>query len=196
MALSHSFWNLLFFNIHSNNTITLRSSFTIRRGPSSWIQIASSLSKGSLHGMQRRDSNSGLPYRGYSYSKPTHYQLNCAASYFISFSKKNFIMFTKILSLWHIPLTKIEKPYNFLAVPENYFSAEFRSVLFRASEWALPWDSEFRRNEHFFRGITESVPRLFRGIFSERNSVANPNMDQTHLLRMKYGGRRYGPWTS
>ncbi len=26
----------------------------------------------------------------------------------------------------------------------------------------------------FFRGRTESVPRLFRGIFSERNSVANP----------------------
>ncbi len=34
-----------FFNIHSYNTITLRSSFTIRRGPSSWILIASSLSK-------------------------------------------------------------------------------------------------------------------------------------------------------
>ena len=49
VALCHSFWNLLFFNIHSYNTITLRSSFTIRWGPSSWILIASSLSKGSLH---------------------------------------------------------------------------------------------------------------------------------------------------
>ncbi len=28
----------------------------------------------------------------------------------------------------------------------------------------------------FFRGITESIPSLFRGIFSERNSVANPNV--------------------
>ncbi len=53
----------------------IHSSFTIRRGPSSWILIASSLSKGSLHGMPSRDSNSGLPY-----SKPTHYQLSCAAS--------------------------------------------------------------------------------------------------------------------
>jgi hypothetical protein len=35
VALCHSFLNLLFFNIHSYNTITLRSSFTIRRGPSS-----------------------------------------------------------------------------------------------------------------------------------------------------------------
>jgi hypothetical protein len=26
----------------------------------------------------------------------------------------------------------------------------------------------------FFRGITESIPSLFREIFSERNSVANP----------------------
>jgi hypothetical protein len=26
----------------------------------------------------------------------------------------------------------------------------------------------------FFRGITEIVPSLFRGIFSERNSVPNP----------------------
>ncbi len=78
VALRHSFWNLLFFfNIHSYNTITLRSSFTIRRGPSSWILIASSLSKESLHGMPSRDSNPGLPY-----SKPTHYQLSCAASQF------------------------------------------------------------------------------------------------------------------
>ena len=29
----------------------------------------------------------------------------------------------------------------------------------------------------FFRGITETVPSLFRGIFSERNSVPNPNLD-------------------
>ncbi len=78
VALCHSFWNLLFFNIHSYNTITLRSSFAIRRGPSSWILIASSLSKGSLHGMPSRDSNSGLPY-----SKPSCAAswLSCAASY-------------------------------------------------------------------------------------------------------------------
>ncbi len=31
--------------------------------------------------------------------------------YFISFFLKNFIMLAKILSSWHIPLTKIEKPF-------------------------------------------------------------------------------------
>ncbi len=33
----------------------------------------------------------------------------------------------------------------------------------------------------FFRGITETVPSLFRGIFSERNSVANPTWDTLNL---------------
>jgi hypothetical protein len=31
----------------------------------------------------------------------------------------------------------------------------------------------------FFRGITETIPSLFRGIFSERNSVPNPRWDQS-----------------
>ncbi len=78
VARCHSFWNfiIIFFNVHSYITITLHSYFTIRRSLSSWILIASSLSKGSLHGMPNRESNSGLPY-----SKPTHYQLSCAAPY-------------------------------------------------------------------------------------------------------------------
>jgi hypothetical protein len=61
----------------------------------------------------------------------------------------------------------------FLAVLENYFSAEFRSISvpFRASEWALPRNSEFRRNEHFFprvNGIrSEAIPRnLFATLVS------------------------------
>jgi hypothetical protein len=29
----------------------------------------------------------------------------------------------------------------------------------------------------FFRGITEAVPSLFLGIFSEQDSVVNPSMD-------------------
>jgi hypothetical protein len=37
------------------------------------------------------------------------------------------------------------------------------------------------RNEHFLRGITEASPSLFRGIFSERHSVANPNLDYRSL---------------
>jgi hypothetical protein len=34
----------------------------------------------------------------------------------------------------------------------------------------------------FFRGITETVPTLFRGIFSERNSVPNPTLDISTFL--------------
>jgi hypothetical protein len=32
-----------------------------------------------------------------------------------------------------------------------------------------------------FRGITETVPSPFRGIFSERNSVPNPSCRVTHF---------------
>ncbi len=42
---------------------------------------------------------------------------------------------------------------------------------------ALPWNSECLGMSAFFRGITETVPSLFRGIFSERNSVPNPISD-------------------
>jgi hypothetical protein len=59
------------------------------------------------------------------------------------------------------------------SVKLNFF-AEFRSVPFRASELALPRNSECLGMSTFFRGITETVPSLFCGIFSERNSVPNP----------------------
>ncbi len=52
----------------------------------------------------------------------------------------------------------------------NFF-AEFRSVPFQL---ALPRNSECLGMGTFIRGITETVPSLFRGIFSERNSVPNP----------------------
>ncbi len=48
------------------------------------------------------------------------------------------------------------------------------SFLFRASELALPQNSECLGMSTFFRRITETVLILFRGIFSERNSVPNP----------------------
>jgi hypothetical protein len=34
----------------------------------------------------------------------------------------------------------------------------------------------------FFRGITDAIPSLFNGIFSEQNSVASPSVDQKILL--------------
>ncbi len=49
-----------------------------------------------------------------------------------------------------------------------------RSVPFRASELTLPYTSECLGMNTFFRGITETVPSLFHGIFPERNSVPNP----------------------
>jgi hypothetical protein len=60
------------------------------------------------------------------------------------------------------------KTYLFRGIP-------FRFVPFRASELALPRKSECLGMNTFFRGITETVPSLFRGIFSERNSVPNPS---------------------
>jgi hypothetical protein len=61
------------------------------------------------------------------------------------------------------------KTYFFRGIP-------FRFIPFRTSELALPRKSEFLGMSTFFRGITETVPSLFRGIFSERNSVPNPNL--------------------
>ncbi len=51
--------------------------------------------------------------------------------------------------------------------PEK-FRSELRNGLFRGTRNTLGMST-------FFRGITESIPSLFRGIFSERNSVANPS---------------------
>ena len=65
---------------------------------------------------------------------------------------------------------QFRKTSFFLGIP-------FRSVPFRASELALPRNSECLGMSTFFRGITEIIPSLFRGIFSERNSVPNPNDD-------------------
>ncbi len=59
-----------------------------------------------------------------------------------------------------------------------HFFAEFRSVPFRASELAFPRNSECLGMSTFFRGITETIPSLFRGIFSERNSVPNPTRNK------------------
>jgi hypothetical protein len=37
----------------------------------------------------------------------------------------------------------------------------------------------------FFRGITETVPSLFRGIFSERNSVPNPSHTERKVAKIR-----------
>jgi hypothetical protein len=40
------------------------------------------------------------------------------------------------------------------------------------------------RNEHFFRGITNTVLSLFRGFFSERNFDCNPNIYDEYLKNL------------
>jgi hypothetical protein len=64
-----------------------------------------------------------------------------------------------------------------------YDPKKFCSVPFRASELALPRNSECLGMSTFFRGITETVPSLFRGIFSERNSVPNPKCGKVTLMK-------------
>ncbi len=47
------------------------------------------------------------------------------------------------------------------------------SVSFRVMEWTLPKCSESHGMSTLFRGITKTISRLFRGIFSERNFDGN-----------------------
>jgi hypothetical protein len=51
------------------------------------------------------------------------------------------------------------------------------------------------RNEHFLRGITETGPNLFRGIFSERNSVPNPTQDVPSYSVHDIASLQYLRWT-
>ncbi len=57
-----------------------------------------------------------------------------------------------------------------LPVPSNLIVSwnPLPFVPFRAWEWAIPRQMEFRERSTFFRGITKTVQSLFRGIFSER----------------------------
>ena len=59
-----------------------------------------------------------------------------------------------------------------------HFFVEFHSAPFRSVP-SFGIDSSvilgMHRMSTFIRGITETVPSLFRGIFSERNSVPNPS---------------------
>jgi hypothetical protein len=79
-----------------------------------------------------------------------------------------YAVFRGIIFLSEIPNPSSVKLHFFCGIP-------FRSVLLRASELALPHNSECLGMSTFFRRITEIIPSLFRGIFSERNSVPNPS---------------------
>ncbi len=57
------------------------------------------------------------------------------------------------------------------------------SVPFRTSEWAIPRHTEFRERCTLFRGITKTIPSLFRGIFSERDFDGNSNCHLVSRIR-------------
>ncbi len=61
----------------------------------------------------------------------------------------------------------------------------FRSVPFRPSELALPRNSECLGISTFFRGITEAVPSLFRGIF--RNEIPFPTLSVIRKTKERKG---------
>ncbi len=65
----------------------------------------------------------------------------------------------------------------------------FHSVPFRASELALPRNSECLGMSTFFRGITEIIPSLFRGIFL--NEIPFPTLAEhaRKCLKVEYLGR-------
>ncbi len=68
------------------------------------------------------------------------------------------------------------------SIPSNFIFSRnlFRSFPFRTSEWAILRGTKFRGISIFFRGITKTVPSIFRGIFSERNFDGNPRTN-THI---------------
>jgi hypothetical protein len=103
-----------------------------------------------------------------------------------SFCEVILLLFRKLFQVWGCislrlytappPLTLYKYQGRFCFVI-FFRGIPFHSVPFRASELALPRNSECLGMSAFFRGITETVPSLFRGIFSERNSVPNPKSD-------------------
>jgi hypothetical protein len=72
--------------------------------------------------------------------------------------------------------------------PRNYvpFRFELRNGLFRGIRNSIGMNT-------FFRGITESFPRLFCGICSEQNSVANPSL-HTPKRDHRHGGEEGAPY--
>ncbi len=68
----------------------------------------------------------------------------------------------------------MSRPVNFVCCSRIFCKTNFfHAIFFRSKLWNRI--SECLGMGTFFRGITEVVPSLFRGIFSERNSAANPN---------------------
>jgi hypothetical protein len=58
----------------------------------------------------------------------------------------------------------------------HYFRGiPFHFLRLHTTKLVLLMNTEFRGMSTFFRGITKTVPSLFRGIFSERNFHGNPS---------------------
>ena len=129
-------------------------------------------SQNSLPNPQRKRKQHGIPFRGKNIeancrnSVPNHSAEEKPAQHKTQEPKISLIVFD-VRVIIEAVRCEFRKTSFFRGIP-------FRSVPFRASELALPRNSECLGMSTFFRGITEIIPSLFRGIFSERNSVPNP----------------------
>ncbi len=79
-------------------------------------------------------------------------------------------------------------PRTKLAVSSVCWSRTFCKIIFFKPFSSIPSlgiDSSVNLGmSTFFRGITQAIPSLFRGIFSERNSVANPSLNSKHCRQL------------
>jgi hypothetical protein len=103
-------------------------------------------------------------------------------NFFHIFPRKNLGLLYRGTKTLGLVFQTIPRRRNHLGIPfrsmsgtktlcQLCFFMSFRSV----SSFGI-YSSECLGMTTFFRGITESIPILFRGIFSERNSVVNPSV--------------------
>jgi hypothetical protein len=82
-----------------------------------------------------------------------------------------------------IPQKKTRRQFcvrYFRCIVKNKISRN--SVPFRAFQLTLQWTSQCLGMTTFFRRITEMVPSIFSGIFSEQNTVPNPCSADTNQI--------------
>jgi len=148
--------------------------FSGRENNSESLSVDTKIEEYSQNFLQRKTKQHGIPFRGKNIeancrnSVPNHSAKEKPAQHKIWQPKISIIVFDVGVIIEAVRC-EFRKTSFFRGIP-------FRSVPFRASELALPRNSECLGMSTFFRGITEIIPSLFCGIFSERNS------DRRHLL--------------
>jgi hypothetical protein len=112
----------------------------------------------------------------------------------------NFFAFNHFLKTRQLKVLKIVSEKTTFEVRTNHFVKKFClfcetnffcRIPFYSKLRTLPWTSECLGLSTFFRGITATVPSLFRGISSERNSV--PNLKHGSVSGRYAGLMKAGP---